>query len=160
MNEFDTRWENWSGDFTESFAASLLDPAVREYVPEILGAFARAAAARDRGFPDDLAPGTLAAVLTEVLPRLALPETARPHVPEVVARFFEYLRETGRLAEGDEFAARVRVIATSYRDRLKPGGGVKGVPIRKAAGASAIGRNDPCPCGSGKKFKKCCMNSG
>ena len=21
-----------------------------------------------------------------------------------------------------------------------------------------IGRNDPCPCGSGKKYKKCCMN--
>ena len=21
-----------------------------------------------------------------------------------------------------------------------------------------IGRNEPCPCGSGKKFKKCCMN--
>jgi hypothetical protein len=21
-----------------------------------------------------------------------------------------------------------------------------------------IGRNDPCPCGSGKKFKKCCLN--
>ena len=21
-----------------------------------------------------------------------------------------------------------------------------------------IGRNDPCPCGSGKKFKKCCIN--
>ena len=20
----------------------------------------------------------------------------------------------------------------------------------------AVGRNDPCPCGSGKKFKKCC----
>ena len=23
-----------------------------------------------------------------------------------------------------------------------------------------VGRNDPCPCGSGKKFKKCCLNSG
>jgi len=23
-----------------------------------------------------------------------------------------------------------------------------------------VGRNDPCPCGSGKKFKKCCMNKG
>ncbi len=23
-----------------------------------------------------------------------------------------------------------------------------------------IERNDPCPCGSGKKYKKCCMNSG
>ncbi|MCK4921549.1 MAG: SEC-C domain-containing protein [Bacteroidales bacterium] len=21
-----------------------------------------------------------------------------------------------------------------------------------------IGRNDPCPCGSGKKYKKCCLN--
>ena len=24
---------------------------------------------------------------------------------------------------------------------------------------SGVGRNDPCPCGSGKKFKKCCMNN-
>ncbi|MFQ5707100.1 MAG: YecA family protein [bacterium] len=24
---------------------------------------------------------------------------------------------------------------------------------------SKIGRNDPCPCGSGKKYKKCCMAS-
>lgn len=23
-----------------------------------------------------------------------------------------------------------------------------------------IGRNDPCPCGSGLKYKKCCFNSG
>jgi len=22
-----------------------------------------------------------------------------------------------------------------------------------------LGRNDPCPCGSGKKFKKCCMRN-
>ena len=21
-----------------------------------------------------------------------------------------------------------------------------------------VGRNDPCPCGSGKKYKNCCMN--
>lgn len=27
-------------------------------------------------------------------------------------------------------------------------------PIRK----KKIGRNDPCPCGSGKKYKFCCMN--
>lgn len=23
-----------------------------------------------------------------------------------------------------------------------------------------IGRNDPCPCGSGKKYKNCCLQSG
>jgi len=29
-------------------------------------------------------------------------------------------------------------------------------PGRPAAGAPSVGRNDPCPCGSGKKYKKCC----
>jgi len=24
---------------------------------------------------------------------------------------------------------------------------------------SKIGRNDPCPCGSGKKYKKCCLTT-
>jgi preprotein translocase subunit SecA len=28
-------------------------------------------------------------------------------------------------------------------------------PVRKIA-AQKVGRNDPCPCGSGKKYKKCC----
>jgi uncharacterized protein YecA (UPF0149 family) len=23
-----------------------------------------------------------------------------------------------------------------------------------------LGNNDPCPCGSGRRFKKCCRNSG
>jgi len=31
---------------------------------------------------------------------------------------------------------------------------VKKVPVRKER---KIGPNDPCPCGSGKKYKKCCM---
>lgn len=29
-------------------------------------------------------------------------------------------------------------------------------PLRRAA--PSVGRNDPCPCGSGKKFKKCCLH--
>jgi uncharacterized protein YecA (UPF0149 family) len=31
----------------------------------------------------------------------------------------------------------------------------KGVPLRNPAGLP--GRNEPCPCGSGKKYKKCCL---
>lgn len=30
--------------------------------------------------------------------------------------------------------------------------------IPQPAVSNKIGRNDPCPCGSGKKYKKCCMN--
>lgn len=29
-------------------------------------------------------------------------------------------------------------------------------PLRPLSGKKKIGRNDPCPCGSGKKYKKCC----
>ncbi|HIE11729.1 MAG TPA: hypothetical protein EYP62_08950, partial [Kiritimatiellae bacterium] len=28
------------------------------------------------------------------------------------------------------------------------------VPVRRTQ--PKVGRNDPCPCGSGKKYKKCC----
>ncbi len=31
----------------------------------------------------------------------------------------------------------------------------KGVTVRR--GGKKVGRNDPCPCGSGKKYKKCCL---
>ena len=35
------------------------------------------------------------------------------------------------------------------------GSSVKKQPVRTAA--KKVGPNDPCPCGSGKKYKKCCM---
>ena len=32
-----------------------------------------------------------------------------------------------------------------------------GTPVaKKPATSKKVGRNDPCPCGSGKKYKKCC----
>ncbi len=37
-------------------------------------------------------------------------------------------------------------------------GEVKHEPVRNSG--RKVGRNDPCPCGSGKKFKACCMRSG
>ncbi len=157
---FDNRWDNWAGDFAESFASRSLDPAVRDFVPEILARFGGSVRRIDPAFPDEISAGTFATVLTQVMPHLALPDSARPHAPEVVARFLEYLQDSGWVGEGSDWAAQVRVIARSYRERLKPEGGVKGVTIRKPRDASPVGRNDPCPCGSGKKYKKCCHSGG
>ena len=28
--------------------------------------------------------------------------------------------------------------------------------VKRQAKSSKVGRNDPCPCGSGKKYKQCC----
>jgi preprotein translocase subunit SecA len=35
-------------------------------------------------------------------------------------------------------------------------GGAKSAPQQPIVNKNNIGRNDPCPCGSGKKYKKCC----
>ncbi|RAP74723.1 YecA family protein [Paenibacillus montanisoli] len=39
----------------------------------------------------------------------------------------------------------------------KPAAPKDNVVLFPAAGSAKIGRNEPCPCGSGKKFKKCCL---
>jgi hypothetical protein len=31
-------------------------------------------------------------------------------------------------------------------------------PVKEPVKEIKVGRNDPCPCGSGKKYKKCCIN--
>ncbi len=48
-------------------------------------------------------------------------------------------------AAGDDYAA-------NEKDYYDPSGPVKQEPVRVEP---KIGRNDPCPCGSGKKFKQC-----
>ena len=42
--------------------------------------------------------------------------------------------------------------AVKSRDEIKTGGEGKIQAVNK----NKVGRNDPCPCGSGKKYKKCC----
>ena len=153
---FDNRWDNWSGDFAESSDARQFASSVRDFVPDILATFGDAVRAIDPEFPDELSPGTLATVLGSTMTRLKLDDAVRVHVPDVIAAFFDYLQESGKHGDGSDWAAQVRVIGGSFRDRLKPRGGTKGVTIRKSEKTSPLGRNDPCPCGSGKKFKKCC----
>lgn len=46
------------------------------------------------------------------------------------------------------------IITKSEFTIFKRAGGVGSVIIRRIG--KSLGRNDPCECGSGKKFKKCC----
>jgi hypothetical protein len=88
----------------------------------------------------------------EALLRQALDGTDDPYDrAEVVALLAELLLKQGRNAESAALLAEARAglgepDALSPRPR-KPG----------ATATAAVGRNDPCPCGSGKKFKKCCL---
>ena len=152
---FDNRWDNWAGDFAESFAASTFNPPTRDRVAEILHQFGAIVRRIDSGFPDEVAPGTFATVFAEHLPRLNFFPSVRADVPEVIARFFEFLQDGGRLGEGYFWAEQVRALEVPATPSRPARPTSKGTPIRKSA-ETAVGRNDPCPCGSGKKYKKCC----
>jgi len=40
--------------------------------------------------------------------------------------------------------------------RMNYNRGEGAAPVQTVRRAKKVGRNDPCPCGSGKKYKKCC----
>ena len=48
---------------------------------------------------------------------------------------------------------KMRMDKTLYHSTRNPISPV--VPVKREEGK--VGRNDPCPCGSGSKFKRCCM---
>ncbi len=68
-------------------------------------------------------------------------------LPEAVQ---EKLTDETRAAIVDHLPEMVQMIAAYWRGQDQ--GLPRGEPIRSAK----VGRNEPCPCGSGKKFKKCC----
>ena len=72
-----------------------------------------------------------------------------PERKEAILRLVPLLRRQGRHAE-----ARL-LEEDELRSRTHGGSAV--IPVRPAP---KVGRNDPCPCGSGRKHKKCCGVSG
>jgi len=154
---FDNRWDNWAGDFADSFAAGTFEAPTRDKIPEILHHFGQFTRRIDPDFPDQVSANTFASVFAEHLPRLSLVPSVRDDIPEVVARFLEFLQEGGRLGEGYAWAEQVRSLKLASNRSGAPKPLKKGETIRKPE-RPGVGRNDPCPCGSGKKYKKCCSN--
>jgi len=76
--------------------------------------------------------------------------TQRPTIPRVQS--MERADEGLAIAERDGWKVIVGVEPENAADlETLMHGGV--APIRRA---QTVGRNDPCPCGSRRKFKRCC----
>jgi preprotein translocase subunit SecA len=56
-----------------------------------------------------------------------------------------------QLSGEEEAAPKARIVSYGAPEK-----GAKPAPARAVV---TVGRNDPCPCGSGKKYKKCCLKS-
>jgi uncharacterized protein YchJ len=104
--------------------------------------------------------------------------------PDLVERLADLCEEQGRNEEAKEFrreakrstaametSLNVSSSGTVLRQKTTINFGGEGLPLSELSnvatmlrgtsssvtvGRPKVGRNDPCPCGSGKKFKKCC----
>jgi hypothetical protein len=143
---------NWVGDFCESPAFRDHPPLVREYAPETLTAFLEAACRQRDVEPDEIEESDLLPALREGVAPLEMAQSARADVPALCAGFLAEMEAQGRLGGGRMLGVHVRALKRAFLDAAAG----RSPPIRSAG--SKLGRNDPCPCGSGRKYKKCCMN--
>jgi len=104
-------------------------------------------------------------ILVERLPahfgkRDPLAETAE----DVLAAYLAFLGEHAVVLHAFEQSRALLEHAPAFRSAVAKGELAGRAPGPKAAPfvhrASKTGRNDPCPCGSGKKFKQCCQRLG
>jgi len=113
--------------------------------------------------PDLLDEEQLREALLDLLPsRLEPGASASARAIPIVRALLEWRFETRPNANAWKFANVLETAEEEFPARLQERGGrdvkVDSRPITRPG--SKLGRNDPCPCGSGKKWKKCCGKSG
>jgi uncharacterized protein YecA (UPF0149 family) len=59
--------------------------------------------------------------------------------------------------DGEALAASIRAAQAAVTLFVDTQRQVRRAKVKGAGHASFVGRNNACPCGSGKKFKKCCL---
>jgi hypothetical protein len=151
-----TDFESLIDDYAASQHFLFLDGAVREHAAGMLTAFAAACSRRGVREAERLSASVFDAVMLNDFPRLDLPLDVRLAAPGLVEQFFDYLAESGRFPAAVAWGEWVKAIDVRYRALFREDGSVKGETFKKKY--TNVNRNDPCPCGSGKKFKKCCMD--
>ena len=87
--------------------------------------------------------------VVELEPRSQLPRQKKEE-------FVEYARESLAEMAGIPVVTRPRLSPARVEDGRKGSVSVSARPLAAGSGARKVGRNEPCPCGSGKKYKKCC----
>jgi len=98
---------------------------------------------------EQLADHIRQSVVRRIFHTTLLPQAAAPQPPSGQMQESGPAKETATPAQARAAAAgqAVRMGGAATATTARPGGAVAG---RK------VGRNEPCPCGSGRKYKKCC----
>tara|TARA_B100001094_G_C18053745_1_gene731384 strand:- start:456 stop:902 length:447 start_codon:yes stop_codon:yes gene_type:complete len=83
--------------------------------------------------------------------RILLPESTYESISEIVECYFSYLDSSGNIPGASDWSIWINGLPPF--DSISEDHG--SMTVRH--NFKKTGRNDPCPCGSGSKFKKCCI---
>jgi uncharacterized protein YecA (UPF0149 family) len=148
----------------DGFLASVEAAELRASVPErdleeVLDRFA--ACAREAGVEraEDLDGASLHAIVGHDLPeRFERRDPLSAHVGPALRAYLAYLARSGRLARAAEVEDALEATLPEFEHAVRTGAPAHHHPAPQpfVRAAPRVGRNDPCPCGSGRKFKRCC----
>ncbi|HEX2956770.1 MAG TPA: SEC-C metal-binding domain-containing protein [Chitinispirillaceae bacterium] len=134
-------------DYLSSEHFYFLNPALKEHAESLLHFWCDQAG----GDPDH---NRIEDALKQIA-QLNIDLEIKKAVPELVKEFYTFLNSSGKIPGAQEWAVLVTAHEDEYCKKFRDDGSVRGSTHVKKY--TDTGRNDPCPCGSGKKFKKCCM---
>ena len=149
--------------FLDSAHAMRVEAACTEDIREIIKRFLKVAYEDLGKAPRQLHGDELQTAICQMLPRhFGKKDPLAQAVPEVLRAYINHLQDTGILSHHYELQQAVESSAEPFLAAVATGNAhaqgtamtEKGTPFVHRA--SKTGRNDPCPCGSGKKLKKCC----
>ena len=146
--------ESYISEYSTSDQFLFIDSTIKENAEGVLRAFFERVAGRGVKSLEALTAKTVETVLLQDMGNLALPAGTKRAIPHLLEGFFGYLKDTGRFPAAGSWQICVEAMGKRFTDSIREDGSVKGETFKK--NYSETGRNDPCPCGSGKKFKKCC----
>ena len=84
---------------------------------------------------------------------LNLPVEVKRAFPNLLDAFFKYLATTASFPDAGLWQDYLAEVSITFTDSIRHDGSMRGKTVTRAL---KVGRNDPCPCGSGKKYKRCC----
>jgi hypothetical protein len=100
------------------------------------------------------------AALGHAMPgRLKRKDPLAPHVPGIIEAYMKHLETVRMVSHSFEVKLAIESTTEEFLETVRTGENVhhhaprKQEPFRHKA--PKLGRNDPCSCGSGKKYKKC-----
>ena len=95
-----------------------------------------------------------------VLPgRFGKKDPLGPSVLPVLRAYLEFLEQSAVVSQIYEIRRALEETAREFEEAVRTGAVAHHhVPLKPIVNKAAkVGRNEPCPCGSGKKFKHCCL---